>query len=88
MDRRAAIDHLNGIRPKLSRESNKALDVVIAEAEYAESMETRPVYYCDAKNNTVCPKHACHLRGGVCRLTSNPEYAIYQGGQPLRAPFW
>ena len=86
MDRRAAIDHLNGIRPKLSRETNMALDVVIADADIAEKMQLRPVYYCDAENNILCAKYACYLGGGSCRLTSNPEYALYQGEKPLRAP--
>lgn len=87
MDRRAAIDHLNGIRPKLSQETNKALDMVIADADFAEAMQQRPVYYCDAEYNAACAKHDCFLEGGHCRLTSNPEYALYQGEKPLRAPF-
>lgn len=86
MDRRAAINHLNGIRLKLSRESNKALNLVIADAELAETMQLRPVYYCDAEYNTDCAKHACFLAGGPCRLTSSPEHALKYNGQALRAP--
>ena len=86
MDRRAAIDHLNGIRPKLSKETNEALDVVLALADYMEKAEERPIYYCDAENNFECKKHSCYMKDGQCRLTSNPEFAIYQHGVPLKAP--
>ena len=85
-DRRKAIDHLNGIRPKLSNETNRALDTVIEAAELAEKAQLRPVYYCDAEINHTCAKYACYLEGGLCRLTSNPEFAICQGEKPLRAP--
>jgi len=38
----------------------------------------RPLYLCNpdlAKEN--CSQTSCHLNGGQCELTTNPEYAVH-----------
>lgn len=33
------------------------------------------MYRCDPNKNTECNKRACHINGGPCMETKNPEYA-------------
>lgn len=35
----------------------------------------KPLYLCDAKNNTECGKKSCYIEGGTCMQTSNIEFA-------------
>lgn len=44
--------------------------------------ESLHYYRCDPTLNVNCGKSDCYINGGVCSLTSNPEFAI-DGSGPL-----
>ena len=86
MNRDTAVKILEQVRPLLSHETNKALDVAIVDCKMANEYETRPTYWCDYKVNTTCKKGSCISNGGACRRTTNEEFAVWYEGKALRAP--
>ncbi len=43
-----------------------------------------PLYKCDEKKNTKCRKLHCHIKGGPCKATSCPEFAVLDlEGKPV-----
>lgn len=88
MNREQAIKLINQSRPLLGHELNKALDVVIADAELALHCERQPVYYCSPALNKKCKKGGCYKTGGPCYYTTKAECAKHSGNRPLKAPVY
>ena len=48
--------------------------------------EEKARYLCDPEKNTECRKTMCFQKGGLCKKTSNPEYAKKdENGNPIMA---
>lgn len=46
----------------------------------------KPIFICAPEKHPDCPKQACHINGGSCRLTVYEDYAAtYENGQPKEA---
>lgn len=43
------------------------------------------LYHCDPAKHTKCERTSCYIKGGMCRLTTYPEYAkTDKNGKPIR----
>lgn len=51
-----------------------------------EIKDKKPLYICDPEKHPDCPKQACHINGGSCKLTVYRDYAkTDENGQPIEA---
>ena len=86
MTREQAISWLEKLRPQIGAETDEALTIVLNDSRLVQAAERTKVYYCDPISNQNCKKHGCHMKGGECWCTTNAEFAVWSGGQPLKAP--